>query len=79
MHPNPLRDSIEEFNTLLKKFFCDIPNCKVVPVGDGIIKPDGTISHVDLYDWYYPTNEGYLKAFGPLVKELNSILQGEII
>lgn len=74
MNPNPLRDLIEEFNALLRVSILDIPLCKVVPVGDGIIKPDGTISHIDLYDWYYPTNDGYLKAFGPLIKELKTIL-----
>lgn len=76
LNPNPLRDSIENYNILLRKVLQDFPRCKVVPVGDGIVKPDGTISHADLYDWYYPTNDGYLKAFRPLINELNLILQG---
>ncbi|KAK3920867.1 Platelet-activating factor acetylhydrolase IB subunit beta, partial [Frankliniella fusca] len=75
LNPNPLRDSIEKFNTLLKESMTDEQTFKVVPVGEGIVKADGTISHVDLVDWYYPSNDGYLKAFGPLVIELKTILQ----
>ncbi|XP_034248919.1 platelet-activating factor acetylhydrolase IB subunit gamma-like isoform X2 [Thrips palmi] len=75
LNPNPLRDSIEQYNDLLRKALHNVPSCKVVPVGDDIVKPDGTISHADLYDWYYPTNDGYLKALGPLINELKSILQ----
>ncbi|KAE8742372.1 hypothetical protein FOCC_FOCC012059 [Frankliniella occidentalis] len=75
LNPNPLRDSIETFNNLLKESLKTEQNCKVIPVGDGIVKADGTISHVDLVDWYYPSNDGYLKAFGPLIVELKTILQ----
>lgn len=79
MNPNPLRESINQFNSLLRKSFHEISHCKVIPVGDGIVKSDGTISHVDLYDWYYPTNDGYLKALSPLIRELKLILQRENI
>ncbi|KAJ1527720.1 hypothetical protein ONE63_007679 [Megalurothrips usitatus] len=75
LNPNPLRDSIEKLNALLKPVLQGVPHLKVVPTGSDLIKPDGTISHVDLFDWYHPTNEGCKKAFGPLINELKSIFE----
>ena len=51
---------------------------EVLNVGQGLVQPDGTISHHDMYDYLHLTNVGYEKAFEPLAELIQQLLsEGE--
>ncbi|XP_063219907.1 platelet-activating factor acetylhydrolase IB subunit alpha1 isoform X2 [Bacillus rossius redtenbacheri] len=64
-HPNPLRTRNLEVNAILETYnFGFKVHLEVIDAG--FVHPDGSISHIDMYDYLHLTDEGYHKAFGEL-------------
>ena len=61
-------------NAILKEKIVGLPKCELVHVGKGLVQPDGTISHHDMFDYLHLTNTGYVKAFEPLHEILLQLL-----
>lgn len=77
--PNPLRDRNEAINIILKEKALAMNKVEVLSIGQGLVQPDGTISHHDMYDYLHLTNAGYEKAFEPLAELLQQLLsEGEV-
>ncbi|XP_022901860.1 platelet-activating factor acetylhydrolase IB subunit beta homolog [Onthophagus taurus] len=78
-HPNPLRTRILQVNDLIKSKVSQLPKVEIVPIENGFIQPDGTISHHDMYDYLLLTNSGSRKAFEPVYEMLQQLLsEGEV-
>lgn len=77
--PNPLRDRNEAINVIIKEKALAMNKVEVLSIGQGLVQPDGTISHHDMYDYLHLTNAGYEKAFEPLAELLQQLLsEGEV-
>ncbi|KAE8748500.1 hypothetical protein FOCC_FOCC004795 [Frankliniella occidentalis] len=76
--PNPLRDKNEAINAIVRERAQEMRKVEVLSIGQGLVQPDGTISHHDMYDYLHLTNAGYVKAFEPLAELLQQLLsEGE--
>lgn len=76
--PNPLRDRNDAVNAIIREKAQAMSKVEMLSVGQGLVQPDGTISHHDMYDYLHLTNTGYEKAFEPLAELLQQLLsEGE--
>lgn len=76
--PNPLRDRNESVNVIIREKAQTLTKVEVLSIGQGLVQPDGTISHHDMYDYLHLTNAGYEKALEPLADLLQQLLsEGE--
>ncbi|CAH1970667.1 unnamed protein product [Acanthoscelides obtectus] len=73
-HPNPVRDKLSKVNDLLKASISG-PKVQLVPIHQGLIQQDGSISHHDMHDYLLLTNAGARKVFEPVHDLLLQLLQ----
>ncbi|KAG8226370.1 hypothetical protein J437_LFUL007728 [Ladona fulva] len=73
--PNHLRDRNTRVNQILKEKISELSNCHLVDSSEGFVQPqDGSISHLDMYDYLHLTEAGYAKAFAPVNTILRRLL-----
>lgn len=78
--PNAVRERLTRVNELLRTAVSgqQRDHVEMVDVGNGLVQPDGSISHHDMHDYLLLTNAGSRKAFEPLHELLLQLLaEGE--
>ncbi|KAK4878754.1 hypothetical protein RN001_011260 [Aquatica leii] len=73
-HPNANRERNALINEMFLNNFDSKPNVYVVPIHDGIVQKDETISHYVMHDYLHLTNEAYNKVFMPVYEKVRSLL-----
>lgn len=63
---NPLRQRNAHVNELLAQKLTLMTRVQLVNTAPDFVLPDGTISHLDMYDYLHLTPNGYRKVFEPL-------------
>lgn len=71
---NKLREQNSRVNQLIKEKCVGMNRVQIVSIGKGLIQPDGTISHHDMFDYLHLTNTGCKKVFEPVFDLLTQIL-----
>ena len=74
---NPLRNRNGIVNALLPSKICDLSGVQLLNTDCGFIQPDGTISHLDMYDYLHLSPRGYRKVFEPVHDLLVQLLATE--
>lgn len=64
--PNKLRTKMQSINELISQRCAGQQRIQIVPIEKGLIQQDGTISHLDLFDYLNLTNNGAKKCFEPI-------------
>lgn len=64
--PNPLRDRNAKVNELLEVKLALLSRVQLVKATPDLVHPDGTISHLDMYDYLHLTPHGYRRVFEPV-------------
>ncbi|CAN7983528.1 unnamed protein product [Ixodes hexagonus] len=72
---NPLREQRLRVNSLLSKSLKGEPGVQLVDLDPGFVRPDGTISHHDMFDFNHLSKQGYKAAFEPLAELLAQLLR----
>lgn len=63
---NPLRERNSQVNELLAVKLALMSHVQLVNTAPDLVLPDGTISHLDMYDYLHLTPNGYRRVFDPL-------------
>ncbi len=63
---NPLRERNAQVNELLAHKLMLMTRVQLVNTAPDFVQPDGTISHLDMYDYLHLTPNGYRRVFEPL-------------
>jgi platelet-activating factor acetylhydrolase IB subunit beta/gamma len=63
---NPLRQRNAQVNELLAHKTALMTRVQLVNTAPDFVLPDGSISHLDMYDYLHLTPNGYRKVFEPL-------------
>eukprot|EP00096_Caligus_rogercresseyi_P005576 TRINITY_DN2143_c0_g1_i4.p1 TRINITY_DN2143_c0_g1~~TRINITY_DN2143_c0_g1_i4.p1 ORF type:complete len:228 (-),score=74.04 TRINITY_DN2143_c0_g1_i4:340-1023(-) len=71
---NPLRERNAEVNRLIAEQLKGNSRAQLVKCDSGLVQPDGTISHHDMFDYFHLTQKGYEKAFDPVYDLLLQLL-----
>nr|ADD38229.1 Platelet-activating factor acetylhydrolase IB subunit gamma [Lepeophtheirus salmonis] len=71
---NPLRERNAEVNRLIAEQLKGNSRAQFVNSDSGLVQPDGTISHHDMFDYFHPTQKGYEKVFDPVYDLLLQLL-----
>ncbi|XP_013775086.1 platelet-activating factor acetylhydrolase IB subunit beta-like isoform X1 [Limulus polyphemus] len=74
-YPNPVREKINQINSLLEAELKASPNIQVVNLDPGFVQTDGTINHHDLYDYKHLTRRAYMQAFSPLSDLIQQLIR----
>ncbi|XP_069041536.1 platelet-activating factor acetylhydrolase IB subunit gamma isoform X1 [Lepisosteus oculatus] len=74
--PNPLREHSARVNELLQQAAPSLPGASFLSVDPGFVHSDGTISHMDLYDYLHLTPAAYRAVCQPLHRAVTSLLPG---
>lgn len=61
-------------NELLAHKVASLPRVQLLVDTSGFVLPDGTISHLDLYDYLHLTPRGYRRVFEPVYDLLLQLL-----
>lgn len=72
---NPLRERRQEVNILLSQALKGQPGLQLVDLDPGFVRPDGSISHHDMFDFVHLSKQGYKSAFEPLGELLAQLLR----
>lgn len=72
--PNLCREKNEQINRLVGEMCSGYNHVQTVRIDKGLVQPDGTISHHDMYDYLNLTNASTLKVFEPVFDLLTQIL-----
>lgn len=74
---NPLRKKINRINSGASAGVSGIPNVFFFDVDPNIFinSSDGSISHLDMYDYLHLTRQGYRKLLEPLLDEIQTLLK----
>lgn len=72
---NPLRERNAQVNELLRRKLSVLSRVQLVDAESaGFVLPDGTISHLDMYDYLHLTPRGYRRVFEPVYDLLLQLL-----
>ena len=71
---NPLRERNAQVNELLAHKLMPMTRVQLVNTAPDFVQPDGTISHLDMYDYLHLTPNGYRRVFEPLLTLLEQLL-----
>jgi len=72
--PNLLRDRNSKVNEILLERVKSKDKTQLLNIDPGLVLPDGSISHHDLWDYLHLTKSGYEKCFEPVHELLSQIL-----
>lgn len=74
---NPLRKKINHINSGVSASVSGIPNVFFFDVDPNVFinSSDGSISHLDMYDYLHLTRQGYRKLLEPLLDEIQTLLK----
>lgn len=64
-------------NEILKKVVEGRPQLELICSGDVLRQSDGLINVKDMYDFLHPTEQGYVKSFGPVLERLKILVPRE--
>ena len=64
--PNPLRDRNAKVNELLEMKLALLSRVQLVKATPDLVQLDGTISHLDMYDYLHLTPHGCRRVFEPI-------------
>ncbi|KAL3311631.1 Platelet-activating factor acetylhydrolase IB subunit gamma [Cichlidogyrus casuarinus] len=74
--PNPKREKHAQVNLLLTKCLRYEKNVTLIcPDAQLFVQSDGKISHLDMYDYLHPTEQGYEKLGSILLEDIQMILK----
>ena len=74
---NPLRKKINHINSGVSASVSGIPNVSFFDFDPNLFinSSDGSISHLDMYDYLHLTRQGYRKLLEPLLDEIQTLLK----
>ncbi|KAM7284909.1 platelet-activating factor acetylhydrolase IB subunit alpha1 isoform X3 [Ixodes scapularis] len=72
---NARREQRLQVNNLLSRALKGQPGVQLVDLDPGFVRPDGTISHHDMFDFNHLSKQGYKAAFEPLAELLAQLLR----
>ncbi|CAN8014123.1 unnamed protein product [Ixodes persulcatus] len=72
---NARREQRLQVNSLLSQALKGQPGVQLVDLDPGFVRPDGTISHHDMFDFNHLSKQGYKAAFEPLAELLAQLLR----
>ncbi|XP_040357460.2 platelet-activating factor acetylhydrolase IB subunit beta homolog isoform X1 [Ixodes scapularis] len=72
---NARREQRLQVNNLLSRALKGQPGIQLVDLDPGFVRPDGTISHHDMFDFNHLSKQGYKAAFEPLAELLAQLLR----
>lgn len=76
--PNTLRERNQEVNKLIKSKVREMVKVEFLQIDNGLVQPNGLISHHDMYDYLHLTGHAYKKVFEPVQDLLIQLLtEGE--
>ncbi|XP_077562928.1 platelet-activating factor acetylhydrolase alpha isoform X2 [Haemaphysalis longicornis] len=73
-HPNSQRDRRRLINEALSKGLKGRSRIQLVDLDPGLVRPDGSISHHDMFDFRHLSRQGYLATFEPLADLVAQLL-----
>lgn len=75
---NPLRERNSRVNELLVRLLAPLSRVQLVNTDSaGLLQPDGSISHLDMYDYLHLTPRGYRRVFEPVYDLLLQLLEAD--
>ncbi|KAH9368704.1 hypothetical protein HPB48_004723 [Haemaphysalis longicornis] len=74
LHPNSQRDRRRLINEALSKGLKGRSRIQLVDLDPGLVRPDGSISHHDMFDFRHLSRQGYLATFEPLADLVAQLL-----
>lgn len=72
---NAVREQRLQVNSLLSRALKGQLGVQLVDLDPGFVRPDGTISHHDMFDFNHLSSQGYKTAFEPLAELLAQLLR----
>lgn len=72
--PNQLRDKMKRINELVAERCVSQARVQTVVTDKGVLQPDGSLSHLDMFDYLNLTNNGAHKCYEPVLDLISQIL-----
>lgn len=65
---------MKQINALMAEKCITLPRVQMVSIDKGLLQPDGSLSHLDMFDYLNLTNNGAHKCFEPVHDLISQIL-----
>lgn len=65
---------MKRINELMAERCVALPRVQTVTTDKGVLQPDGSLSHLDMYDYLHVTNNGAHKCYEPVHDLISQIL-----